>query len=310
MSHFIAVCLLPPGTKESQFESRIGKLIAPYDENKKSKKYLVTCGCVGGGAQEDINTRADLKFGTYDDLRAKLREATSGPEFKYPDLPTESTPKDEAKQMWAAYRKVEARVQKVWNKIRRPRERFEERETKKHPLRNKPDAECSECKGKGKHFTTYNKKSKWDWWVIGGRWPDYFNFGDYDPMKDPDNYETCHLCAGSGLRKDDLGMSERAKNPNYTCNGCSGKGKSLKFHLKQTHTHVEVAELLRRWKKPETRIVPFALVDPKGRWLEKGEMGWFACVSNEKKPTDWKKQVKAMYEKYPKHIAVAVDMHI
>lgn len=33
-------------------------------------------------------------------------------------------------------------------------------------------------------------------------------------------------------------------------------------------------------------MCPFAFVF-EGKWYEKGEMGWFACVSDEKKPEDW-----------------------
>ena len=35
--------------------------------------------------------------------------------------------------------------------------------------KGKPDPKCIECKGTGQHKTNYNPRSKWDWWVIGGR---------------------------------------------------------------------------------------------------------------------------------------------
>ena len=44
------------------------------------------------------------------------------------------------------------------------------------------------------------------------------------------------------------------------------------------------------WDKQE---VPFCFVDTDGVWHEKGEMGWWAMVSNEKKKGDWHEEFKA-----------------
>jgi hypothetical protein len=33
-----------------------------------------------------------------------------------------------------------------------------------------PKPGCDECHGAGVRTSTYNPKSKWDWWVVGGRW--------------------------------------------------------------------------------------------------------------------------------------------
>lgn len=64
--------------------------------------------------------------------------------------------------------------------------------------------------------------------------------------------------------------------------------------------------------------IPFCLVDTDGYWHEKGEMGWFACVSNEKDKDTWENEVKS----YIKHlqelpeeereeiVVYAVDFHI
>ena len=39
-----------------------------------------------------------------------------------------------------------------------------------NPEWSKAQKSCSDCHGTGKRMTTYNPKSKWDWWVVGGRW--------------------------------------------------------------------------------------------------------------------------------------------
>lgn len=62
--------------------------------------------------------------------------------------------------------------------------------------------------------------------------------------------------------------------------------------------------------------IPFCFVDTEGVWHEKGEMGWWAMVSNEKKADDWHTEVKdyiksLMADDQADSITVyAVDYHI
>lgn len=44
------------------------------------------------------------------------------------------------------------------------------------------------------------------------------------------------------------------------------------------------------WDKTD---VPFCFVNDNGEWIERGQMGWFAIVSNEKKKVDWDEEFKA-----------------
>jgi len=72
------------------------------------------------------------------------------------------------------------------------------------------------------------------------------------------------------------------------------------------------------WEKMFEDNIPFCLVDTNGDWHERGEMGWWACVSNEKDQDDWDEEVK----EYVKHltelpdeernaiVVYAVDFHI
>ena len=52
----------------------------------------------------------------------------------------------------------------------------------------------------------------------------------------------------------------------------------------------------------------FALVTPDGEWIEKGRMGWWACVSDEK--DNWAEIEARVLAKYPEHKVVVVDCHI
>lgn len=103
----------------------------------------------------------------------------------------------------------------------------------------------------GDLLSTYNPNSKWDWYVIGGRWD-----------------------------------------------------KSLKTLSGEEVNEAYVNEI--DW----TKTTPFAYVTPDGNWHEQGEMGWFACVSNEKDKESWKTEFKEFVKTLDDVIVTVVDCHI
>ena len=67
------------------------------------------------------------------------------------------------------------------------------------------------------------------------------------------------------------------------------------------------------WDKTD---IPFCFVSAEGEWIERGEMGWWAMVSNEKKGEDWEAEFKdyvksLLAEPDANEIEVyAIDYHI
>ena len=58
-------------------------------------------------------------------------------------------------------------------------------------------------------------------------------------------------------------------------------------------------------------IIPFAFVTPIGKWHERGKMGWWACVSNEKATDNWKSEFKEFLDNLDEDtIVTVVDCHI
>lgn len=56
---------------------------------------------------------------------------------------------------------------------------------------------------------------------------------------------------------------------------------------------------------------PFAFITPNGEWHEKGEMGWWAIVTNEKEKKDWETEFKEFIDSLDENIMVSVvDCHI
>ena len=63
-------------------------------------------------------------------------------------------------------------------------------------------------------------------------------------------------------------------------------------------------------KAGDESFVPFAVVKD-GKWYERGEMGWWAIVTNEKEPTEWNEIVKKLLDETDDDEMITfVDCHI
>jgi len=63
-------------------------------------------------------------------------------------------------------------------------------------------------------------------------------------------------------------------------------------------------------KAREDAISTFAVIKD-GKWYEKGVMGWWACVSNEKEQPDWNKEFNSLIDNLPDDTLLSIyDCHI
>jgi hypothetical protein len=60
----------------------------------------------------------------------------------------------------------------------------------------------------------------------------------------------------------------------------------------------------------EKERIPFAIITPDGKWHEKGNMGWWGIVMDEKDDKAWETEAKRLYAESSDHIAVCLDAHI
>lgn len=158
MSHFAVVVVVPAkeATTQKKAEAIVAKLLKPYDENTQVPEYEQTCYCVGRKARKEAREHADKTVGTIDELRASFNKANPMPPGdNWGDTLTD--------------KQHEAR-NKAWDAHIKPYNVAEKTFFMKHKLRKASNPECEECHGSGKSKTTYNPKSQWDWYRIGGRW--------------------------------------------------------------------------------------------------------------------------------------------
>ena len=131
----------------------------------------------------------------------------------------------------------------------------------------------------GEVYSTYNPKSEWDWFSIGGRWGGRWTLKDH---LDPSTYP------GMGTQPSAFGMSERAEEDarNTDC--------------------ARAQDIV-----PESHNSSYAYVDLEGEWISRGKMGWWGMSSDDKAEEAWDKQYFEWLKSLPQDTwLVNVDCHI
>ena len=294
MSHFTVIVLMPKSVENVKEE--VGIMLEPYNEEKQVPFHEIVCFCVGAKARRASYEAVDKEFGDTSKLRKLYNEQY--PEFKH-QFSKDATEKEI--EFWQNHWEEFIQLDK--------RNKFQDEFIKIHPLFECPDPECEDCHGTGKYFTHSNPDSQWDWYQIGGRWGG--DFIKYNPEEHEENFILCQICNGTGLRNDELGKEARENDPSYTCNGCQGTGKQLKWNnewnIPEEGNIMDLEGLIAQ------EYIPFALVLPDGNWVERGSMGWWAIVTNEQKRDDWKENVLNLYKECAKqgeYKGVLVDCHV
>ena len=103
-------------------------------------------------------------------------------------------------------------------------------------------------------------------------------------------------------------------NPNakYDWYSEGGRWSGYLTNKEGNETNVELLTEV-DWEKTDT---PFCFVNDNGEWIERGQMGWFAMVADEKPKEDWDAEFKAyvqslLADEEAKDIEVyAIDYHI
>lgn len=276
MSHSVVWVLLNGKTKPAGVEKAIEKALAPFDERTEVKPYKKQCHCVGSKAQLEVMTKAGTR-NAIDRARAKLREDPANAEILRDGDDFANLEKlGITRAQWkAANRELNRR----WQALIDPHLAREKKMLEAHPLKDKSDPGCEDCKGSGKVKSTYNPKSKWDWYVIGGRW------------------------AGT-IRGVEATLPDD-ENPFTTGDHASAERKTAQRNSVLANS-LPVSEMATPIDEDK---IPFAILTPDGEWHERGRMGWFGMVSGDKED-NWTEEAREILSKHKACLAVAVDVHI
>jgi len=185
-----------------------------------------------------------------------------------------------------------------------------------------------------------NPNAQWDWYRLGGRWRDYFTlksggFADSARIQDID-FEAMQRGARTRARtlytSIALGMGGSIPRLPKTWERVQEESDNIEQARESYHAQPEVREFkdvcnklgrhfesLSDWQLSEDEYVEqaalsaiptFALIKD-GQWYERGGMGWWACVSDEKDIGDWAKEFLAHITRLPQDTVLSVyDCHI
>lgn len=204
---------------------------------------------------------------------------------------------------------------------------------------------------------TYNPKSKWDWYEIGGRWTGYFKlkkghhgltgkpglqtsaakpgYADQCRKIDIDIEAMQHEAAAEAEKRYDVAHRLLKHRPFTLWEGILAmypepqSEEDLEKARKQYREQPAIADFYRdrdnAFSDPDQfavsreeyvqsardeALAPFALLKD-GEWHERGEMGWWGCVSNEIPRSEWAKQFMKLFDELPDNtLLTAVDVHI
>ena len=147
----------------------------------------------------------------------------------------------------------------------------------------------------GNIYSTYNPKSKWDWYTIGGRFSGHCMPVDEDYVKDID----------FSPNKDEYEYAIKWWQDNV-----EGDGRDL-FYTRDYYTDRYGTK--EKYAEQYASFSTYAVVTPDGEWHAPGEMGWFGCSSEtDEEFRDWYDHYKERFidTADPDWILTIVDCHI
>jgi hypothetical protein len=245
MSHFFVGVILH---KDSLNKESIYNLMNPYCEYNEVEEYDRKCICAEMKGREKAEKEAEKEFGSWNELRDKFHNLYE----------KEKKTNEELNKLWLEF--IKSKRDWISN--------FIEADLDK----NKPDPDCYECNGTGFYKSTYNPDSKWDYFVIGGRW----------------NGEICGKYKG-----DEKG----------------GFNFDKKFNEIEQN-YISIPDFIKLVEeKGLENVMPYAIVSPEGEWHEKGKLSYWGMSFEEK--DDWSKIAMDLLRKYDKrYVIVGLDCHI
>lgn len=161
-------------------------------------------------------------------------------------------------------------------------------------------------------YTTYNPDSKWDWYVIGGRWNGelpikgrVFNEDELEDQYSDDVYNNYCKIKNLELRRE--ASEKEIKEMQERYEEMITKGNWFKpEYYKQKYPTFEA------YKDNELEFSTYALLTSDGEWVEPGEMGWFGMSSAS--PEEEANFINIFRDKLgkenPENYFVLVDCHI
>lgn len=350
MSHFsVVVCIDGETVTRQNVEDRIGRLLAPYDENREMEPYR---------SYEEGEATGHWLYGALKRAAADYAAGTGIKPYKPDELGWSSASSKQTPQQQRAEQKADA---ELFHSLPDP---FTWADLAKlYAARYGADSEQIFVDDEGRAYTmsTYNPDSKWDYWRIGGRWGGYFPYRAENARLvlssgsgwDSPDIPALHCDGGpkSALDLDALRQEKGAEARKTWAEFAAlvagtpearpwsefvadVDAKRLSIDEARTLYHAQprwqaISQTDFRWtddaigtfQQPEDRYVAievaravpgYATVRTDGKWMAPGRMGWFGVSTDEESERiGYWEAANAYIESLPDTAwLVAVDCHI
>lgn len=166
----------------------------------------------------------------------------------------------------------------------------------------------------GKYGYWRNPNAKWDWYEVGGRWANSFM------MKTPKGSVRCDQCMIKDLDYEGIlrkQTEEYTKYYNEALAFLSKKGdddpesKHVEFRFGVDPRNISLEDYISNCVDPNNVISSFAIMTEDGKWYERGSMGWWGMVTDEKDSKEWENHLKELLSSIPDDRWITmVDCHI
>lgn len=272
--------------------------LAPFDENLEVEEYEDVCYCVHLNLRQAVDAILFKEFGDFNE------------NFKKP------------------YNENEDKNKVPWKEFIKPYiDRREELSKQLSDQFHKPVEGCERCGGTGKVKTTYNPKSKWDWYSLGGRWSGYFKL---KPGKEGVQgvHRAKEFAAISGAKVDDLPQDyvDQARKGDIDFERMikdsveaaektwaeyeKAKAESDKYIDSEWSFGIKDGETKESFIKRNASVSTYAVIKD-GEWYGQGEMGWFGISTGDASNEEWNKKFEELLDSVSDDTLISIyDLHI
>lgn len=273
MSHSTVTVILDGTTAREDIEEALTAALAPFDENIEMPRYVKYTReqLIEKGREEIAEYAASEMYQRYlADPEAYAAKVTNDAHLEY----ISGTAEDggfPAKLTWTDEQVYASEIQ--WY-------------------------EAEDIGPDGEVYSTYNPQSRWDWYVIGGRWTGYWpvHQGTEDqPVESHDSLRS-FAAMSEGIRPGHLNPTQDYVDERDARAGV-WQDVVRKFDINFGH--------------PDLHPATFALLDQEGVWHEKGKMGMFGIVHGETEQDAWRAEYRKLVDAAADNAwFVLVDVHI
>lgn len=167
----------------------------------------------------------------------------------------------------------------------------------------------------GEVYSTYNPKSKWDWYVLGGRYlgrlllKNKAAYSESGRSGTGGNHPT-HKGGVDSAYKRDIDFCKMKEEKIKLAEMWWEEAQKLDDTMKYLQYSIEKGETREQYIESHSKFTAFAVLKD-GCWYERGEMGWWGVVHDEKDENEWATKFEELLNEVSDDTLISIyDCHI